>query len=713
MSEAVTLQRPRWRRVARLHRWLILALVALPTLAAGSYMERLLPDHLPAPLNAAMIIMFMVLFAWIALGFWTGTVGFLCLLRGRDRWRITDAAAGPGLDPGARCALLIPICNEDVDRVADGLRAMYRSLEATGEIERFDFFLLSDTGDPDIWVQEEVAWERLRRELGAERRLFYRRRRVNLKRKSGNISDFCRRWGGRYRYMIPLDADSLMSGETLLRLVALMEARPAAALIQTVPFVINGETLFGRMQQFANRFYTPLFAAGLNFWLMGDANYWGHNAIIRLAPFMRHCALPKLSGIPPLGGEILSHDFVEAALLGRAGWELWIAYDLPGSYEESPQTLLDELKRDRRWCQGNLQHLRLIAGRGLSLLHRGLFVHGVMSYLAAFLWAIFLVLGTAIAVAEHIYQPDYFNNPGLFPTWPVTHFEAGMTLLVGMLALLFVPKFLAVALVIAKGQARAYGGGAKALTSVLVETLLSVVLAPMRMWHHTHFVVLTLLGRQVTWAGQRRGGIETTWGDALGNHWLQTATAVAWGALAYWLDPLFFAWLSPVLLGLTLAVPLSTLSSRLGLGERLKRRGLFLTPEESAPPAIIAELRHLRAVAPHHRPVGFTDAIVDPRIHALHLGLLRKTAGPLRAGARRWETLRHKALLQGPDALSRREKLILLGDPASMRLLHTEVWMLADAELAARWGLAQPDEEPGDADPCPSAGSTPARNEVS
>ena len=688
MNEAVNLYRPHWRRTARRHRWLILALVTLPTVAAGYYMERLLPDYLPAVLNAAMILMFMVLFAWIALGFWTGVIGFWCLLRRRGRWRITAAAGGAELDPGARCALLIPICNEDVDRVADGLRAMYRSLLATGEIERFDFFLLSDTSDPDTWIQEEVAWERLRGELGAERRLFYRHRRVNLKRKSGNVSDFCRRWGENYRYMIALDADSLMSGESVVRLVALMEATPAAALIQTVPLVINGETFFGRMQQFANRFYTPLFAAGLNFWLMGDANYWGHNAIIRLAPFMRHCALPKLSGTPPLGGEILSHDFVEAALLGRAGWELWIAYDLPGSYEESPQTLLDELKRDRRWCQGNLQHLRLIGGQGLSLLHRGLFVHGVMSYLAALLWAIFLALGTAIAVAEQIYKPDYFNSPGLFPTWPVTHFEAGMTLLVGTLALLFLPKFLAAVLVIVKGEVGAYGGAGKTFASVLLETLLSVILAPMRMWHHTHFVVLTLLGRQVTWAGQRRGGIEITWGDAFRNHWLQTATALAWGTLAYWLNPVFFAWLSPVLLGLVLAIPLSTLTSRLRLGEGLRGRGLFLTPEESAPPEIIAELRHLRtARGQKPRPAGFVDAIVDPRIHALHLGLLRKTCGSLRRSARRWEALRHKALLQGPDVLSPRERRILLADPASMRLLHTEVWMLSNPKMAARWGI--------------------------
>ena len=302
------------------------------------------------------------------------------------------------------------------------MKAIHRSLDRTGRGADFDFFVLSDTADPDRWVDEELEWFDWCRSVGGFGRIFYRRRRVRVERKSGNIADFCRRWGSQYRYMIVLDADSVMSGEALVRLVQLMEGSPATGLIQTVPASVDRKTLFGRVQQFAGRVYGPMFAAGLHYWQLGDGQYWGHNAIIRVAPFMEHCALPRLPGKPPLGGEILSHDFVEAALLGRAGWDLWLAYDLPGSYEESPSSLLEEMKRDRRWCQGNLQHLRLVLTRGLEGPHRALFLNGVMSYVSALLWFCFLALSTAEGLWEAVRAPDYFPVAhSLFPDWPVWH----------------------------------------------------------------------------------------------------------------------------------------------------------------------------------------------------------------------------------------------------------------------------------------------------
>ena len=253
-----------------------------------------------------------------------------------------------------------------------GLEATYRSLGATGRLEEFDFYVLSDTRDPERQVEEEAAWADVCRAVDGFGRIFYRHRRNNIKRKSGNIADFLRRWGRNYEYMVVFDADSVMAGSTLVRLVGLMDAHPAAGIIQTVPTMVNRETLYGRVQQFASRAYGPMLAAGLHFWQLGESYYWGHNAILRVEPFMRHCALSRLPGRPPFGGEILSHDFVEAALMGRSGGEVWIAYDLPGSYEESPPTLLDELKRDRRWCQGNLQHSRLLFADGIRAGHRAI-----------------------------------------------------------------------------------------------------------------------------------------------------------------------------------------------------------------------------------------------------------------------------------------------------------------------------------------------------
>src|SRR4029077_4783329 len=254
------------------------------------------------------------------------------------------------------------------------------------------------------------AWMRWCREVDGARRIFYRRRRVRVRRKSGNVADFCRRWGAQYRYMIMLDADSVMAGTTLVRLVQMMERRPDAGMIQTAPTAVNRRSLFARVQQFSSRVYGPMFAAGLYYWQVGGGQYGGHNTILRVEPFMEHCALPRLPGKEPLGGEILSHDFVEAALMGRSGFTLWLAYDLPGSYEEVPSTLLEEMKRDRRWCQGNLQHLRLLFTEGLFGAHRMLFLNGALSYVSALLWLIFLVLSTVEAVLNVLAEPNYFPN---------------------------------------------------------------------------------------------------------------------------------------------------------------------------------------------------------------------------------------------------------------------------------------------------------------
>src|SRR5581483_7787404 len=300
-------------------------------------------------LQIAVVAAFAVLFLWISFSFWTNIAGFFLL------WRQVKIQRGAAPDPGgplrSRTAVVMPICNEDAARVFAGLAATFTSLERTGYGASFDFFVLSDSADPARQAEEEAAWARTCRALGAEGRVFYRRRRSNIKRKSGNIGDFLRRWSADYEFMIVLDADSLMAGETLVALARRMEAAPEIGILQTTPTIVHRESLFARVQQFASRVYGPLFSASLYFWQLGESYYWGHNAILRIAPYVRHCGLARLPGEPPLGGEILSHDFVEAALMGRAGFEVWLAADLPGSYEESPPNILDELKRDRRWCQ--------------------------------------------------------------------------------------------------------------------------------------------------------------------------------------------------------------------------------------------------------------------------------------------------------------------------------------------------------------------------
>ena len=321
-----------------------------------------------------------------------GIFGFI--LRGtRDRSRITAFSDYRQQSiAGTSTALVVPIYNEKVTRVYEGLRATYESLKKTGPSGAVPiFFILSDSTNPDKWVEEERRWFDLIRDLNALGRIYYRRRVFNEGKKSGNVRDFLNNWGRRYRYFIVFDADSIMRGETVVSLTQLMEANPGVGMIQTVPALINSESLFGRMQQFANRLYAPVFIAGLNYWAQGAGNYWGHNAIIRTEPFMQCCDLPQLPGRKPFGGQILSHDFVEAALMLKENWNVWMAFDLEGSYEESPQGMIESAQRDRRWCQGNLQHTMVIFARGLRSVSRMHLALGIFGYLSSPLWLCFLI----------------------------------------------------------------------------------------------------------------------------------------------------------------------------------------------------------------------------------------------------------------------------------------------------------------------------------
>ncbi|MGO3694557.1 glucans biosynthesis glucosyltransferase MdoH [Marinobacter sp.] len=317
----------RWRMVANFRRAVLMLFVFGQTGVACYFLLWVLPYHGGTLLELGMLVLFAILYAWIAIGFWTAVFGFVIRLMGGDRHSIlkrhTDAEL---LDTHlAKTAVLLPIYHEPVHWTLSGLKAVYRDIERTGQIDHFEFYILSDSRDPDVWLEEQVAWNKLAKELGGEGRIFYRRRPVNLNYKSGNVADFLRRWGKRCKYMVVLDADSLMTGSTIVRMVRLMQREPNVGILQTNPNIINGQSLFARIQQFANRFYSTLFANGLAAIQMGDAAFWGHNAILRIEPFMKYCGLRKLPGIGIFGGPIMSHDFVEAAYMGRAGYEIWLA----------------------------------------------------------------------------------------------------------------------------------------------------------------------------------------------------------------------------------------------------------------------------------------------------------------------------------------------------------------------------------------------------
>ncbi|RME66563.1 MAG: glucans biosynthesis glucosyltransferase MdoH, partial [Alphaproteobacteria bacterium] len=438
----------------------------------------------------------------------------------------------------------------------------------------------------DIAAAEEAAWAKLVGAQGGEGRIFYRRRPQNTGRKAGNIADFVRRWGAAYAHMIVLDADSVMRGDTMVALARMMQANPRVGIIQTLPMAAGRTTLFARATQFAARLNGPMLAAGLAFWQLGEGNYWGHNAIIRMRPFAAFCGLPTLPGAAPLGGDILSHDFVEAAFMRRAGYEVWMAPALEGSWEEIPSNALDMAARDKRWCQGNMQHMALLPCSGLHWVSRIHMLTGVMSYAASLFWLAALFVSSAIIGIEAIEGHAYFL-PGyqLFPNWPQARDSEIALLLGGTLALLFVPKFLGLALALRNAALRRqFGGASRLLASVLCEQALSVLMAPMMMVFHAGFVAATLAGRVVAWNAQDRSDRGVGLGEAYRRLRPQLWLGLAWTLATVAIAPRFFWWLSPVLAGLLLAIPLAMATSRADWGLRARAWGLFLTPEETAPP---------------------------------------------------------------------------------------------------------------------------------
>lgn len=685
---------PAWEQAGGKRRLLLLALILIPSLAASNIMYSLLPSSGSPVLLLTITCLFALLFCWISVGFWSSVAGLMVLLRRYDRFSLTSGLPeGLQLPEDARTALLFPVYNENAQAVCAGIRTVYQALRKAGIERHFDIHILSDSTNPEAWIREEEAWYALCREEQASERIFYRRRKSNLKRKSGNIADFCRRWGANYRYMIIFDADSLMSAKTLARMVQVMEANPMVGIVQSPPKAIKSRSLLSRVQQFANHLYGPIFAAGLHYWQLGDAQYWGHNAIIRVEPFMRHCQLPVLPGRAPLGGEIMSHDFVESALMRRAGYGVWLAYELGDSFEQTPPSLIDELVRDRRWCQGNLQHSRLIFTRGFFPTHRALFINGILSYGSALLWLLFLIASSGQALAELFIIPDYFPaEPSLFPDWPKYFPNWALTLLSSTAALLFLPKILALFLVAARGGAKAFGGFFPMTMSMLGEVVVSTFLAPVRMLFHSWFVIGALLGRSSGWNAQNRDDSGTSWSDAFRFHWWGTALGGVWGWFMYVINPGFFLWLSPIIIGLVLSIPLSVWTSRISIGQKAMRAGLFITPADTRPTVEMRAFeRNLNLPQPYcpfslSPEAGFTRATVIPSVFALHTTLVNHRRKDSPQKIKRLSELRDKALQLGPAKLSNAEKIAILSNPDCLSALHRAVWVL-NKKKAALWGI--------------------------
>ena len=565
-------------------RLFMMALLVIPSiaLAGWSLYEIFLPNALTA-LEVAQLGLGLTLFSWLCMAFWTGIIGFFLQLFNIDPLSLTKSQPAPTKQKtlSQRHAVVMPVYNEDTRRIMVGFEACIRELMESKHSDHFDFYMLSDTRD-EVKAEDELrAFNRLSRRLGNyAKHVFYRRREKNDHRKVGNLKDFCERWGANYEAMIVLDADSVMTGERMEDLALRIEQNPDTALVQTIPMPVRQHTVFGRFVQFAAHLYSPMLATGLSFWQTDSANYWGHNAIIRIQPFIQHCGLPTLEGSAPFGGEILSHDFVEAALLRRAGWKAYLLTDTTGSYEEVPSNIVDYAIRDRRWVQGNIQHLGLLNVKGLNVANRLHFLFGAFAYISSLILFCMLALGTTDALIRATSVPDFFvSEYQLFPTWQVARQDMMMVTMWGTAALLFLPKVLGIILALLKRRAE-FGGASALIKGALAELFMAVLIAPLMMFYHSYFVVSVLVGHSVKWEAQEREGRKVPWRIAIKHTQLLSCIAIVWGTTTFYFTPSLFMWLLPVLVGMVLAAPVIRLTSSEGAGIALRERGVFLIDQE-------------------------------------------------------------------------------------------------------------------------------------
>lgn len=539
-------------------RVILVLLTGVVALAASTALkEAVVADGLDVG-DVVLLATFFPLFALIAFGFINTTIGFIQLATGLH----------PGFTPvpqwsealEGRTAILMPVHNEDIDAVCARLAHMARAIAAAGAAPAFDLFILSDSA-PDHEAAERVAWAALSAQLDCA--VYYRRRARNVGRKPGNIAEWLRRFGGGYDYMLMLDADSLMGARTIIGMAQILDRRADVALLQTVPQVIGARTLFQRWMQFSSRAYGPAATAGLVWWSGAEATFWGHNALIRVAAFAESCGLPELPGKPPFGGTIMSHDVLEAALLRRRGWRVHMVM-ADETFEEYPPTMIDAAVRDRRWAQGNLQHLGLLHASGFHWINRLQLLLGAAGYLASPLWLLLIAVSVVLAVR---------GDEGLLSA------DASGTVLAVTLALLFGPKLMGVLHVISDPQRRAALGGVRAiLRSVAVDVPLSMLAAPTIALTQTIELIGIAAQRRAEWHPQNRSSDGLTLAEIMPRYrWHVTAGIVL--LLLTPAMPMAAAWLAPVTLGWLLSPFVVRCTASEAAGRRAAERRVFVTDQ--------------------------------------------------------------------------------------------------------------------------------------
>ena len=551
--------------------WLALLAWAASILEAGGW----------TALDGLLLIAVIIATPWPVLGFWNAVIG-LWLRHGRQ-----DGinAAAPFLNGGKSAlpvttsiAVLMTQRNEDPARAIARLRVVKASLDATGHGAVFSYFILSDTNRPDVAAREERAVGRWRASDKDRARIVYRRRASNAGFKAGNLRDFCKTHGRDFELMLPLDADSLMTGDAILELARIMQTHPEIGILQSLVVGSPSRSAFARIFQFGMRHGMRAYTMGQAWWVGDCGPFWGHNALVRIKPYLQACELPLLAGKPPLGGPVLSHDQVEATLMRRAGYEVRVMPVENGSFEDNPPDALEFVRRDVRWCQGNMQYLKLLGMPGLMRIGRFQLLWAVLMFVGVPAWT--LMIGAL---------PFLALDAQAIPEFPAASAKA---LYAAFLLMYLAPKLAGlIDAMLTPGEVNRFGGPLRFTASAAIEIVFSFLQGAVSTIHTSIFMVGLLFGRSIVWSGQQRDARGVSWRSASEALWPQLlfGTVVCGALLA--ISPAVLLWSLPLTAGYLLAIPFTVLTADPRAGAFLARHGLAAIPEDFAPPPEIVAVQ--------------------------------------------------------------------------------------------------------------------------
>jgi membrane glycosyltransferase len=569
-------------RVVGRRRLIFAVLVTATIFGLAAWLVQILAHDGFGFLDVLLVACFLTYAPWIAVGFWNSAIGFFFMNFVKNPVeQITPVVAkAHANDPVfVRSAILMTVRNEDPARAFARLRVIKNSLDRTGQADKFDFFVLSDSNRKEVFPLEEAAADAWRKEFPGVSQLYYRRRDNNEGYKAGNVRDFCERWGKNYELMIPLDADSIMTGETIVKMVRIHQANPRLGILQSLIVGMPSKSFFARVYQFGMRHGLRAYISGYAWWHADCGPFWGHNTTIRIQPFYDYCKLPLLPGKPPFGGHILSHDHIEAMMMRRAGYEVRVIPEELGSFEETPPTLLDFEARDVRWANGNLQYVKLLDMPGLqpvSWIQLFLAIQMFVGQGAVVLFAVVAALAAALAAEGNT-----------FPFWSALAFYAVF------IGLFIAPRVFGIMDAALRSVAR-YGGAMKLLLSGAIDMAFTFFHAPLQMFAASYFMVAALFGRKTRWDGQQRDGYRVPWNAAARTFMPHTLFGSALMIFVALSAPNALLWFIPFVTGLIVVMPFAVYSSSPEFGKWAERHKLCAMPEEFDMPE---EIRAVQAPA--------------------------------------------------------------------------------------------------------------------